>query len=59
MLPSAVMQQATTFDLYVLDLATRHTNYQHQLAEGKIAKKEHKLTEKEMLDMIKRVRSEK
>lgn len=58
MLPSAVMSEATTFDLYVLDLATRYTNYQHEIAEGKIAKKEHRLSEKEMLDMIKRARGE-
>lgn len=57
LLPSQVLASATTFDLYVLDTATRYVKYQQDVAEGKQAKA-HKLSQQEMLDMIKRARGE-
>jgi hypothetical protein len=57
LLPSEVLERGTTFDLYVLDTATRYIKYQQELAEGRAVKPEHKLSQQEMLDMIKRARS--
>ena len=54
-LPSYALEQATTFDLHVLDVATRWANYQHELATtGK--KPVPKLTEDEMMKMLNNVR---
>ena len=60
MLPSQVLQSATTFDLYVLDLSTRHQRRQQEIAEqGHPTKKTPKLSKEEMMQMLKRVRGEK
>lgn len=54
-LPSQALEQATTFDLHVLDVATRWSNYQHELAStGK--KPVPKLTEDAMMQMLNNVR---
>lgn len=57
MLPSQALNQATTFDLYVLDVATRHIKYQQDVADGKVAKKNHKLSQQELMDMLAKARS--
>lgn len=56
LLPSEVLERGTTFDLFVLDVATRYTRHQQDIADGKAVKSEHRLTQQEMLDMIKRAR---
>jgi len=60
-LPSYVMDVGTTFDLYVLDVHTKWVKYQQQESLNKQAVPEAgprpKMTQKEMLDMIKRARS--
>jgi hypothetical protein len=61
-LPTEVLERATTFDLYVLDVHTRWVKYQHEQAmakqEGRVTPlRAPKLTEQQMLDMIKRTRS--
>ena len=56
MLPSQALNQATTFDLYVLDVATRHIKYQQDVADGK-APKDYKLSQQEMMDMLAKARS--
>jgi len=33
-LPSEVMQRATTWDLYVADIAAQHENWQYEKAKG-------------------------
>lgn len=59
MLPSEVLASASTFDLYVLDLATRHTRRQQEIAEkGHPNKKIPKLSTEEMLKMLKKARGE-
>jgi hypothetical protein len=57
LLPSEVLERGTTFDLYVLDTATRYIRYQQDIADGKVVKKDNKLSQQEMLDMIQRARS--
>jgi hypothetical protein len=56
LLPSEVIARATTFDLYVLDLGTRHLRYKQEIAEGRIA--ETKLSQADLKAMITRVRGE-
>lgn len=58
MLPSDVLCQATTFDLYVLDVATKWQNHQQAVAAGKEVDKRTHPSESEMLEMIKRARGE-
>jgi hypothetical protein len=54
-LPSQALEQATTFDLHVLDVATRWSNYQHELAAtGK--KPVPKLSEQQMMQMLESVK---
>lgn len=57
LLPSEVMSRATTFDLYVIDLSARYERYRNEAAEGKSAPAP-KLTQDQMLDMLKKARSE-
>lgn len=57
LLPSEAYSRATTFDLYVLDVSTRWFKYQQDVAEGRIA--EHNLTHEQMLEMLRKARSEK
>lgn len=56
-LPSHVLANATTFDLYILDLSAKWNRYQSDIASG--ATVDHRLTKEEMLGMINRVRREK
>jgi hypothetical protein len=54
-LPSYALEQATTFDLHVLDVATRWHNYQQEFAStGK--KPVPKLSEDAMMQMLKNVK---
>lgn len=57
LLPSEVIARATTFDLYVLDLGTRHLRYKQDIAEGR--QTETKLSQAELKAMIERVRGDK
>jgi hypothetical protein len=50
LLPSEVLERGSTFDLFVLDIATRHTRYQQDIADGK--KVGHKHTKQELLEMF-------
>lgn len=60
-LPTEVLERATTFDLYVLDVHTRWLKYQHERQTGKVGanltSREKKLTQQDMLEMLKRARS--
>ena len=56
-LPSEALSKATTFDLYVLDVSTKWLRYQQDRAEGKTPSAKQP-SQAEMLDMIKKVRSE-
>lgn len=60
MLPSQCIAEGNTFDMYVLDVATRWVKYQQQEAEGNqsVTKKSSKQpTEKELLEMMEKVRN--
>ena len=61
-LPSDILANATTFDLYVLDVHTRWVKYQHQESENSKANPHAPprpvMSNKQLLDMIKRTRSE-
>lgn len=60
MLPSQVLESATTFDLYVLDLSTKHQRRQQEIAEqGHPTKKTPKLSTEQMIKMLKQARGEK
>ena len=61
-LPTEVLERATTFDLYVLDVHTKWVKYQHEQEKSRQAgrasiSKAPKLSQQQMLDMIKRTRS--
>lgn len=58
-LPHEAMERSDTFDLYVLDVASRWVKYQNDLADGKesLTKKSSKQpTTEEMLKMIEKVK---
>lgn len=57
MLPSEVLEKATTFDLYTLNLASGYIKYQNDKAEGKNPASKVP-TQEEMVQMLKRVRGE-
>ena len=57
-LPSEAMARATTFDLYVLDVSTKWSKYQNDIAEGRETKPTPKLSQQEMIDMITSVKKE-
>lgn len=59
LLPTEVLARATTFDLYVLDVSARWQQHQHEQITGKksFTRPPPKLSEREMLDMLKRARS--
>lgn len=62
MLPSQVIAQGNTFDMYVLDVATRWVKYQQEVQDGKISltkKSSRNPTEQEMLAMIESVKNRK
>lgn len=54
-LPSQALAQATTFDLHVLDVATRWSNYQHEMASTG-TKPVPKLSEQQMIQMLESVK---
>mgnify|MGYP003336241467 CR=1 FL=1 len=56
-LPSEAMSRATTFDLYVLDVANRYEKRQRDIAEGR-APETPKLTQDEMQAMVNAVRGQ-
>jgi len=58
-LPSQAMKNATTFDLYVLDISSRYQHYRQQVAEGKYVKPVKQLSEQEMLAMLAKVKERK
>jgi hypothetical protein len=53
LLPSEVLERASTFDLFVLDVATRYTRHQQDIADGKSVA--HKHTKNELLEMFTKV----
>lgn len=55
-LPSEALSRATTFDLYVLDVSTQWQIHRDDIANGRTV--DHNLTQAQMADMIKTVRSE-
>lgn len=58
LLPSEALARATTFDLYVLDVASRHTRYQQDIAEGKqVPKRNFGLSQDQMKNMIARAKN--
>jgi hypothetical protein len=56
LMPSEIMSRATTFDLYVLDVSTRHSKYQQDVAQGRSQRQTPGLTIGKMQDMIQRAR---
>jgi len=54
-LPSEALYRADTFDLYVMDVATKYKKYQQDLAEGK-AVGAPRPSEADMLRMVERAR---
>ena len=55
-LPSEALQRATTLDLYVLDVSAKWSKYQSELAEGTGTKATPKLSQEQMMSMIKSVK---
>jgi hypothetical protein len=56
LLPSEVMDRATTFDLWIMDAATAFHEYQRKKAENGGRDPAPKLNQEQMLDMIQRVK---
>ena len=56
LLPSEVMEKASTFDLVVLDAALGYQSYIHDKAEGK--KQTPQLSQEEMMAAMERVRKD-
>lgn len=52
-LPSEVMNRATTFDIYVMDAALSYRNYQQKKQEGKLAET---LSTEELQEMMQRAK---
>jgi hypothetical protein len=61
-LPTEVLERATTFDLYVLDVHTRWVKYQHEQAtakqEGRNAQRVPKLSQEQLRAMMARSANE-
>lgn len=57
-LPSEALARASTFDLYVLDISARWANHQSD-PDKPTTPKAPKLTQQQMLDMIKAVKERK
>ena len=53
MLPSEVMNRASTFDIYVMDAALSYQNYQRKKQDGKLAQD---LSTDEMQEMMRKAR---
>ena len=60
LLPSEVMERANTFDLYVMDIATRYERYQQQKSQDGFGKgpptPKRMPSTKEMMEMLKRAK---
>lgn len=56
LLPSEILDRASTFDLVIMDAALGYENFQHDTANGK--KHVPKLSQAEMMDMMRKVRNE-
>ena len=60
MLPSEILAKGSTFDMYVLDVATRWVKYQQEQAEGKESATKvtsrSQPSQKELMAMIERVK---
>ena len=59
LLPSEVLDRASTFDLAVMDISTRWQREQRARAEGKSTIEKPKLTQEQMLAMIKNAKERK
>jgi hypothetical protein len=57
LLPSEVMSRGSTFDLECMDLGIRYTVIEEQKRNGTYKKPIPKLTEKEMLNIIKKTKN--
>ena len=62
MLPSEALARATTLDLHILDVGAKWVNHQQELAKAGntdvMKPKRSKLSQEDMLSMIKRARGE-
>jgi hypothetical protein len=56
LLPSEALVRSSTFDLMVLDVATKWSKYQQTIADGKTMPSK-KLTQEEMKSMINRAKN--
>ena len=56
LLPSEVMDRATTFDLWIMDAATSFHEYQRKKADNGGRDPAPRLNQEQMLEMIKRVK---
>ena len=54
-LPSKIMNEATTFDLYIMDAALSYHNYQHNKSQGKLAEN---YTVDDLQEIMKKARGE-
>lgn len=58
LLPSEVMNRATTFDLRVMELANMKSQREQDIRDGKlVAQSKHNLTQEQMKSMIQQVRN--
>lgn len=55
LLPSKIMNDATTFDLYIMDAALSYHNYQHNKSQGKFAEN---YTVDDLQEIMKKARGE-
>lgn len=55
--PTDILASATTFDLYVANIATLYERRQSDIAEGKVSPRK-ELTEEQMLEMIRKVKEQ-
>ena len=63
LLPSEVMERGNTFDLYVMDVATRYERYQQQKSQDRFGQAgpspKRMPTKEEMMDMLMRAKGAK
>lgn len=58
MLPSQIEQQATTYDIMVMDVLNTFENYQQQKVNGKVDPKVYNYTEEELKAMMEKSRGQ-
>jgi len=56
LLPSECMERATTFDLFVMEIGSRYAVVREQKRNGTYIKPTPKLSQEEMLAMVKRAK---